>query len=242
LSVADLNTEFLQVFEAIKSVVNRLADDEDSQEFKLSAACRKNARVQRRRTELEYIKDVRNLHVHQQQSSGLPTFALTPTFVDFCRSIQAQLAQATTAGKIGVNIKDVAVARWDDPILPIIAAMRENCFSHIPIMGDAGVVEGVFNEAAILAHLMSSKMMMVIEAGDTLNGLHDQCRIGADHIETFQFISPSASEDQVTDVFLTVSGPFSRVGAVFVTPNAASDKPVQRMITAWDVLAQSKVN
>jgi len=242
LSAADLNTEFLQVFEEIKAVVNRLAGEEGNQEFMLSAACRKNARVQRRRTELEYIKDVRNLHVHQQQKSGLPTFALTQTFVDFCRSIQAQLAQATTAGKIGVNIRDVAVARWDDPILPIIATMRENCFSHIPIMGGAGVVEGVFNEAAILAHLMSSEMIMMIEPDDTLNGLRDQCRIGADHIEAFQFISPSASEDRVADAFLTVTGPFTRVGAVFVTPNAAPDKPVQRMITAWDVLAQSKVN
>ena len=179
MSDKDLNTEFLQVFEEIKAVVNQLAGAESNQEFKLSTASRKNARVQRRRTELEYIKDVRNLHVHQQQSSGLPTFALTPTFVDFCRSIQVQLAQATTAGKIGVNIKDLTVAHWDDPILPIIATMRDNCFSHIPIMGDAGIVEGVFNEAAILAHLMSSDMIMMIEPDDTLNGLRDQCRIGA---------------------------------------------------------------
>ena len=241
MSGIDLNTEFLQVFEEIKAVVNRLAGREGSLEFELFIACSKSPRVQRRKFELEYIKDVRNLHVHQQQSSGLPTFALSATFVKYCRDMHTQLNQATTAGKIGINISDLTVAKWDDPILPIIATMRENSFSHIPITNDAGVVEGVFNEAAIFDYLTSSGMIMMLEDATLLSDLRNHCRIGADHIETFRFISPSASEDQVADMFLTVIGPFSRVGAVFVTPEGYPNKPIQRMITAWDVLAQIKV-
>ncbi|MEH6736963.1 MAG: hypothetical protein V7695_00260 [Sulfitobacter sp.] len=39
--MADLNTEFLQVFEAIKVVVNRLAGKENSRDFELYEACQK---------------------------------------------------------------------------------------------------------------------------------------------------------------------------------------------------------
>ncbi|MEH6736962.1 MAG: hypothetical protein V7695_00255 [Sulfitobacter sp.] len=118
--------------------------------------------------------------------------------------------------------------------------MRSEKFSHIPIIDDAGVVDGVFNESAILDYLIGSGMASVIEPEHTLKEIHKHCVIGADHVETFRFISPLASEDDVADIFLSVTGPFTRVGAVFVTPGAAPKEPIQRMITAWDVLSQSK--
>jgi CBS domain-containing protein len=240
VTVADLNTEFLQVFEAIKLVVNRLAGKENSREFELFEACQKNTRVRNRKPEIEYIKDVRNLLVHQVQSSGLPTFALTATFIDFCRNLHDQISQATTAGQLGVRNSDLCTATWASQIHPLISKMRSEKFSHIPILNNDGVAVGVFNESAILDYLIASGMSSLIEPEHTLKEIYKHCVIGADHVETFRFISPRASEEDVADIFLSVTGPFTRVGAVFVTPGAAPHEPIQRMITAWDVLSQSK--
>ena len=239
--MADTNEEFRQVFEEIKSTINSLAGLDESRQFEISEACRRSNRVKNRRQELEYIRDVRNAQNHPQQVSGQPTFVVTDAFVGVCRRIHAQLARAVPAGKLGVKRGDLCVANWDDTILPLINTMRENKFSHIPILDDVGAVSGVFNESAILDYLMASGMISMIEPETKLREIHKHCMIGADHVETFRFISPLASEDQVAEIFLTVTGMFTRVGAVFVTPDGEADKPIQRMITAWDVLAQSKV-
>lgn len=239
--MTDLNAEFIQVYEALKTVVNRLAGMDDSQVFQLELATNKSHRVRNRKDEISYIRKVRNGLIHSNQDTGQPTFVVTEAFVKFCREKLAEINKAVPAGQMGNHINDLTVANWDDPIRPLITTMTEQSFSHIPIVNAAGVVEGVFNESAIMAYLMSSGMAARIEPEQTLDEIRAHCRIGADHIETFRFISPLASEDQVADLFLTVTGPFTRVGAVFVTPGEAPDQPIQRMITAWDVLAQSKV-
>ena len=124
----------------------------------------------------------------------------------------------------------------------LIKRMRDGKFSHIPILNIDCCVEGVFNESAILDYLVANDMTSLIEPNHTLETIRAHCAIGADHVETFGFITPSASEDAVAEIFLTVTGEFTRVGAVFVTPGAAPKQPIQRMITAWDVLSQSKGN
>jgi CBS domain-containing protein len=157
-----------------------------------------------------------------------------------CRELLAQISKAARAGELGVKVDDLCVATWDDLIHPLIETMKKNKYSHIPILNDGGIVVGVFNESSILDYLIRSGMASLIEPDATLAEIQDHCLLGADHTETFRFIGPLAPEDDVADIFVTVSGEFTRVGAVFVTPGAAADKPIQRMITAWDVLAQTQ--
>jgi CBS domain-containing protein len=238
--MTDFNEEFRQTFEAIKRVINRFAALEDSNEFELSAACAKSYLIRNRRVELEYIRQVRNVQNHPQQGSGQPTFVITEAFVGVCRDLLAQISKAARAGELGVKMQDLCVATWDDLIHPLIATMREKKYSHIPILDKSGIVVGVFNESSILDYLIRSGMASLIEPDATLAEIRIHCLLGADHTETFRFIGPLAPEDEVADIFVTVSGQFTRVGAVFVTPGAAADKPIQRMITAWDVLAHKQ--
>ena len=236
--MADLNSEFVQLFEAIKLTVNKIADLEDSLEIELDAAIRRNRRVDARRSELRYIRAVRNTLSHPVQFGKEPPFIITAAFVEFCRSILNAISLAARASDLGNSRSDLYVANWDTPIKPLITTMREQRFSHIPILDEAGVLVGVFNESSILDYLMASDMMSLIEPEHTLQDIADHCRVGADHTETFRFVDHKATEDEVADIFITVTGLFTRVGAVFVTPGAAKDQPIQRMITAWDVLSQ----
>lgn len=236
--MADLNDDFLQIYEAIKRTVNRIADQEDSHEFDLSAARSVSGLVRNRYPELQYIRDVRNALCHPQKGNKGPAFVVTDEFVGSCRKLHQRIGAFARAGEIGVFHTQLHDAVWTTPILPLIVTMREEKFSHIPILDDEGVLEGVFNESAILDYLMASGMMSLIEPDQTLADIRDHCRLGADHIETFRFVDHRATEDEVADIFLTVEGPFTRVGAVFVNSGAAPDQPIQRMITAWDVLSQ----
>lgn len=242
MTLADLNEEFRQTYEAIHGVINRIAHTEDSHNFELAAACNSSNRVRNRKSDLEYIRKVRNVQSHPKQGSGQPAFVVTEAFLKWCRNVHDQLAQVTTAGQLGVKRSELFTATWASQIHPLIGKMRDEKFSHIPILDEAGATVGVFNESAILDYLMASDMTSLIEPYHTLEEIRQHCAIGADHVETFRFIRPQASEDDVADTFLSVTGPFTRVGAVFVTPGAAPEQPIQRMITAWDVLSQSKGN
>ncbi|WP_281857382.1 CBS domain-containing protein [Litoreibacter halocynthiae] len=240
--MANQDEEFRQTYEAIKRVINRIAKKEDSVNFELDEAVYASQRVRNRKSDLNYVRSVRNAQNHPQQRNGEPAFAVTEAFVKWCKDLHDQLAKATNAGQLGVRVTELFTARWDTKIHPTVQEMRSQRFSHVPILNDAGHVVGVFNEAAILDYLMTNDLAAMIDPPDTLETIQAHCTIGADHVETFRFISPLATEDEVIDIFLSLTGPFTRVGAVFVTPSASSDKPIQRMITAWDVLSQSKGN
>lgn len=238
--MSDVNEEFQQIYEAIQTIINRFAKYEDSHRFELKEACENSFRIRNRRDELEYIRMVRNAQNHPKQRTGQPTFTISVAFLQACQKLYADLSKAVPAGQMGISVGDLYVAAPTDNILPVVARMRSERFSHIPILNTERVVLGVFNESAILDYLMASELMSFIETDTTLDQIDQHCRIGADHIETFRFISPLASEDDVANIFLTVNGPFTRVGAIFVTQDGHPEKPVQRMITAWDVLAQNK--
>ncbi len=240
--MANQDEEFRQTYEAIKRVINRIAKNESSVNFELDEAIRASQRVRNRKSDLKYVRSVRNAQNHPQQRNGEPAFAVTEAFVKWCKDLHDQLAKATNAGQLGIKRSELCTAQWDTQIHPLIQKMRTERFSHVPILNDEGHVVGVFNESAILDYLMLNNMAALIEPTDTLETIRTHCAIGADHVETFCFISPLASEDEVADMFLSVTGPFTRVGAVFVTPGAAPKQPIQRMITAWDVLSQSKGN
>ena len=65
--MGDLNEKFLQVFEAIKKIINCIADQDDSIKFELNDATKRSFRVRNRRKELKYIQDVRNILSHPLQ-------------------------------------------------------------------------------------------------------------------------------------------------------------------------------
>ena len=166
----------------------------------------------------------------------MPTFVVTDGFITECHDVLAQISMTSKAGDLGIKRPDLYIADWKESIHLLIETMRKYQYSHIPILDTDGVVAGVFNESAILDYLVESDMASLIEPDATLEDLRKHCQLGADHTETFRFIDPKATEDEVVDVLVTVSGPSTRVGAVFVTLGAAPDRPIQRMITPWDVL------
>ena len=114
--------------------------------------------------------------------------------------------------------------------------MKQNGFSHVPILDERDAVIGVFNEAAVFDHLWADTEMIVgrqMQISDIL----PHCRLDADHTENFRFVKPGTPIDDLVEMFVAVESPTTRLGAAFVTASGNSTEPLQRLITAWDVLA-----
>jgi CBS domain-containing protein len=232
--MADQNENLRQVFEALKTEVNRIAGEE-SQNMLLRQARDRSGLVRSRYDELDYIREVRHKLSHPKISNGVPAFHVTAEFVLSAKAHLSALQNPKTSGKMGIAIQDLYVANTSTSVEDIASEMKAKKYTHVPIVDKAGVVAGVFNEAAIFDYLITDKIIE-LNSDTAVEGLMDHCKLGRDHTETFVFRNPRETEDTVIETFLKVTDWASRVGAIFVTASGKSHEPLQRMITAWDAL------
>ena len=50
-------------------------------------------------------------------------------------------------------------------------------------------------------------------------------------------MKPGTPLDDLVEMFVAVESPTTRLGAAFVTAAGKNTEPLQRLVTAWDVLA-----
>ncbi|QNP43478.1 CBS domain-containing protein [Sphingomonas daechungensis] len=142
------------------------------------------------------------------------------------------------ASRVGVSRNEIVVAKLTDKLGDLAEAMRQGGFSHLPILDERDAVVGVFNESAVFDHLWADTET-IIARDMTVSEILRHCRLDAGHTEAFRFVRPTTLLDDLTDMFVALETPTTRVGAIFVTASGKSTEALQRMITPWDVLASS---
>lgn len=163
---------------------------------------------------------------------------MTDSFLKEVQALLRHLENPPVAIRVGVSRDRIAVAKLTDKLGDLADAMRQNGFSHLPILDERDAVVGVFNESAVFDHLWADTET-IIARDMTVREISRHCRLDAGHTEAFRFVKPSTPLDDLTDMFLALESPTTRVGAIFVTASGKSTEPLQRMITPWDVLASS---
>jgi CBS domain-containing protein len=230
------NDQFLRLFEAIKDVVNTIAGM-NSYELELDAACGRSRRVRERRSEIRHVKDVRNVIAHPQAKSGAPAVLVTPDLIARTQRLLDTLTTVRTANIAGSPRVQLFTATPSTRLTTVTKTMREKRYTHVPVLDEANRVIGVFNESAIFDYLVSQT---IIELNDamTVADIMDHCSLDAGHTESFRFIRPGTTEDEMLDALVNVEGEFTRVGALFVTPSGNPNESLHRMITIWDVMSK----
>lgn len=234
--MADLNLLFTQTFEALKAEINCRAGNQDSHSLELDLAVRRDRSVAKHERLIRYIRDVRNTLQHPRHNAPEPAIQVTEAFLGEVQGVLNGLQNPPRASSLCVKRGDLYVIRKSDMIGQIIDTMSAKSFSHIPVLDDQDKVLGVFNEAAVFDYFCSDD---IIDARRdlTISEIFPHCSLDAKHTETFGFVRPKATEDDLIAEFTTVAGSFTRVGALFVTPSGKRSEPITGMVTPWDVLA-----
>lgn len=230
--------EFIRAFEKIKAEVNRRAADPNSRSFEIERASSRDGAVRKNRSLLIYMREVRNTLQHPQHHSAGAAVQITEPFLAETLKLLDYFQNPPTAGLVGVPRKTITTGRLTDTLGGLADEMKSGGFSHLPILDDGGAVIGVFNEAAVFDHLWSEPEIIVgrdMKVADIMR----HCQLDAGHTETFQFVNPRTSLEDLVAMFLSVASKRTRVGAAFVTASGKSSEPLQRLITPWDVLASS---
>ncbi len=144
---------FIQTFEKIKAEINRRAGAPDSFEFKLDSAANKDHFIKINSKRLRYIRDVRDLLQHPQNNTPERPFSISVGFLQEAQTLLARLTYPPAANDIWVGLASLTLAQQSDRIGDLVAIMKTKGYSHLPILNNSGAVIGVFNEAAVFAHL-----------------------------------------------------------------------------------------
>lgn len=234
--MSELNAKFIRTFEEIVDEVNRRAGAPTSRVFEIERASYRDSTVLRNRALLIYVRDVRNALQHPKHSSKGPSVEVSESFLREVQGLLSQLLNPVTASDVGVPRRDISIARPDDSLGQLAALMKRNGFSHLPILNERGAVFGVFNEAAVFDFIWGEQET-IIGRDMRLSDILSNCAIDVERTETFKFVKPGTQLDFLVGMFRSIGSAKTRLGAVFVTASGQRNEPLQRMITAWDVLA-----
>ncbi len=235
--MSETTDKFINTFEKLKAEVNRRARRQNSERFELEEAARNDGAINKHFLKLKYIRDVRNALQHPQHDTPQRAFDVSPGFLGEVEQLLKYLVSPPTAKDIWVPRPALTIADPTDRIGDLAAVMKTKGFSHLPILDQKGAVIGVFNEAAVFAHLWKEDVTL-IGRDMTVADIMESCRLDARHTETFEFVGPTKTQEQLVNLFVTIPSPTTRVGAVFVTASGSPRDPLQGLITPWDVLAR----
>lgn len=232
------NEQFIRVFEDLKEELNRRAKLSKSVSFEIEAAASRDKSVANCQTALRYVRDIRNALQHPKHGTSGHAFEINSDYLDEIRRLLQHLRNPPNANSVGVSRKEMKTADLSDHLGDLAKDMKATGFSHLPILDEGDRLLGVFNEAAVFDFLWQEPEQ-IIGRSMTVEAILQHCRLDAEHTETFKFVRPGISVEELAEMFKAVETPFTRIGAIFVTPSGKTNEPVSRMITPWDVLVPS---
>lgn len=227
---------FLRIVEDIRTQINRRVGMAARDGFGIDEAAKSDPVVLGLIDKLHYFRQIRNLLQHPRHDTPTRPFLITPEFLSEVQSVLDLLTEPPRAKSLGVGRKQLTFARVEDRIGALARLMKKECFSHLPIVDGDFRVLGVFNEAAVFSGLCTDQEL-ILDGSMCVGDMMGSCRLDAGHTETFDFVAMEATKDELLKRFVVIESEFTRIGAIFVTKNGKPNEPLQRMITAWDVLS-----
>lgn len=233
--MSEATEKFIRLYERLVQEVNRRAGKMSSHTFAIEDAASRDRAIEKNKALLMYIRNVRHLLQHPQHQSTGHAVLVSDAFLEEVFYLLKSLRKPLTSGSLGVTRKQIRVARRFERLGDLADDMKAGAFSHVPIVSDQDEVLGVFNEAAIF-HYLWREPDRIVERNMTVDDVMPYCQLSASRTDTFHFIGPNVSIEELTDRFLKIESATSRVGAFFVTASGKKTEKLDRLITLWDVL------
>lgn len=230
----NLTTEFLDLYKMLEEAIRNKYGDEVGTS-PVAWLARNDQGVRGMREELNYCREVRNILQHRRRLED--GYAVVPSegMVETLRETVAKVERIPSAYDLCVKVRDICSAGPHDRMLPVMRAMAEGGYTHVPIMEDGRVV-GAFSENTLLSYLIADE---IVEVGEdaTLDRVEGLLPLDAHTSETFAFVGRDTLAPDVVALFKDALRRSERLGAVFVTTSGRPTERLLGMLTSWDMAA-----
>ena len=186
------------------------------------------------RSELDYVRDVRNLLTHRPRIGDEYAVEPTEAMIELLKKVIEKVKHPAIAETIMVPKEKVFCSSRNDLILPMIREMDQRAISHLPIM-ENGHVCGIFSDSKII-HCTISKEYQLDE-NSTFMEIEKELALDNQEKERFLFTDWNTPVDEISDIFEEASKNGEKIGVIFVTEHGRKDEKLLGIITAWEVAA-----
>ena len=152
--------------------------------------------------ELNYIRELRNFFTHKEKLGG--SFPIEPVsqLIEFTEKIISFIKNPPKAIEYCIRIDQVCSAKKDDLVHPYMVKMKENTYTHIPILDDK-VVIGVFSENTLFGVLLEEEMIYDINKVTFRDAtIFKHCQLDNHVSEVFKFINRNAYLEDINYFFI----------------------------------------
>lgn len=180
--------------------------------------------------ELDYLRELRNIIVHEKIKDCNYIVAPHPYIIERIRHIRLDIENPPTAFK-KYAITNVFTADINDEILEIMKVMKEKAFTHIPIYNEGKLV-GIFSEYVLFNVILEQNE--IISTNETFKTIEKYLNEYDEGIEQFEFLNINTDIFTVYELFEKAVNNHKRL-TVFFTDNAKENGKILGIITAWDI-------
>jgi predicted transcriptional regulator len=178
--------------------------------------------------------DIRNNVLAHNQLN--PIISLSQEHIDSLERIRDKLAQKRQAQNIMIKGDQIFSAQWSDKVLPKVQVMLQRQYSHVPILDENRIYQGVFTGESMLKALVQES---IIEMG-TDTRFEDFRHIMDYHIrgnttEQVVFTKPQTSIAKLAEQVANHRDKHVKASLFIVTASGKPTEPVQGLITVWDL-------
>jgi len=191
------------------------------------------------KSELIYIRDIRNILQHKPTFNGEYPIQPNSEIINNVQKVINYINNPPKAYDKCIQIQNVCYVKEDDLIYPIMLKMKDNVYTHIPIL-ENGVVQGVFSENTLFGALIEDELIYQKDFTKFNTELIQKyCNIRNHVSETFAFIPREIDLEDVKEMFLKSFQNKQRLAMLFVTQHGRPEEKLLGIITPWDVLGKS---
>lgn len=188
------------------------------------------------KAELSYCREVRNLLQHNPKLKNEFAVEPSPKMIDLLSQTIEKVKNPLKSGEIAIPINEVYWKTIDDLVLPTMHDMKNNIYTHVPILQD-GKILGVFSDNTLFAYILEDGIIG-IDDKTKFSDLTGHLNLKNHPSEIFRFAKFSSLVSEIEDMFEESFRKNERIGMIFLTESGKENEKLRGIITPWDVIAK----
>lgn len=197
---------------------------------------KKNSVVRKYKEQLDLIRKIRNINIHNKCSKGkyvvFPNPEINTKFEEILKEIKEP--PMIYNSKICIKKSNMFCRDINDSVYETIKIMSEMLFTHVPVFENNKLV-GVFSENTLL-DIVRLESGLILDEKTSFNSIREALKIENHSMEEFDFISIKTNIYDIDELFKNYFSSHNRIGCLYITEHGEKDEDILGMLTAWDVL------
>ncbi len=225
--------QFLQAYRKLESAGAEYYDL--PRDEKVVASMERLPQLAHEKVRLRYCRDVRNLITHEKLAHDFPVLP-SDQMIEFLESLVERLIRIPRCKDYAIKPSKIFACTIDDLVLPAMTTMKEQNYTHVPIM-ENGVVKGVFSENTLFAYLLDNEIINV-DKETRFSELATYLPVDRHVTEKFYFMHFDARVYEAKTLFEDALSRMQRIGMIFLTQNGKPNEKLLGILTPWDILGK----